>query len=272
MSLQIPPPTLQSWRPSISPSKCGPHHFFLVSSPYHGLHHPAAASSSTATSPASRPRDLPPSPPSSPPSLPLRPPSPSCRCNIHGCIAMDLQHPFVVGAGALPQRAAELVDESLVGAAEVRVRGGAGPPRRLPVQQHLPAPTFLISHDCSSVPRGISGIVRPPRPTLPARKPRPAASSHPWPTGPPPASLPRSTVPPPDDGLHHGQEESSRLPNDTFFPCGTASSFTEPLYMSHHEASPLPGTPAALHHLQNLATTTVSSPHRCRHSTGPKLM
>jgi hypothetical protein len=92
--------------------------------------------------------------------------------------AMDLQHPFVVGTGALPQRAAELVDESSVGAAEVRVHGGAGPPRRLPVPQHLSARAFLISRDCSSVPRGISGIVHPPRPPLPARKPRPAASSH----------------------------------------------------------------------------------------------
>jgi hypothetical protein len=43
--------------------------------------------------------------------------------------AMDPQHPFAVGACALPQRAAELVDELSVGAADVRVRGGAGLPR-----------------------------------------------------------------------------------------------------------------------------------------------
>jgi hypothetical protein len=76
----------------------------------------------------------------------------------------------------------------------VRVCGGAGPSRRLPVQQHPRAPAFLVSRGCSSVPRGISGIARPPRPTPPAKKPHPAASSHPQPTGPPPASLPRSTA------------------------------------------------------------------------------
>jgi hypothetical protein len=114
----------------------------------------------------------------------------------------------------------------------VRVRGGAGPPRRLLVQQHPRASAFLVSRGCSSVPRGISGIVRPPWPTPPAKKPRPATSSHPQPTGPPPASLPRPTVPPPDDGLRHGQEEPSRRPNDMFCPCGTASSFTEPFYLS----------------------------------------
>jgi hypothetical protein len=30
MPLRIPPPTLHSWRPSKSPSKCGPHHFYFL--------------------------------------------------------------------------------------------------------------------------------------------------------------------------------------------------------------------------------------------------
>jgi hypothetical protein len=42
--------------------------------------------------------------------------------------------------------------------------------------------------------------------------------------------------------------------------------------LAHHVAPPLPGTSAALRHLQNMETITISSPHRCWHSTGPKHM
>jgi hypothetical protein len=44
----------------------------------------------------------------------------------------------------------------------VRVHGGAVPPFRLPVQQHSPTPTLFVSRNCSSVPRGISGVTLPP--------------------------------------------------------------------------------------------------------------
>jgi hypothetical protein len=88
------------------------------------------------------------------------------------------------------------------------------------------------------VPRGISSGVRPPRPTPPAKKQRPAAAPHPRPTGPPPAVHPRPTAPPLGDGLRRRQEEPSRRPNAVLFPGGPppcvphTSSFTEPPFQS----------------------------------------
>jgi hypothetical protein len=233
-----PLPTSISRRSPNPPPKFGPHHFFFsISSPYHGSHPVAVAAS-----PTLRPRELPPSSPSSPPSLPLHP-SLSLLSTWHplpylvhttymDAPAVDQPYPFMAANGTLPQHAVELVEEATVSAAEVWVREGAGPLRWLPVQQHPPAPTLYVSRGYSSVPRNISGIARPPRPTPSAKKSCPATASHPRPTGPPPAALLRLTAPPPDNGLRHGQEELSRRPNTVFFPSGTVSIFIEPLYLS----------------------------------------
>jgi hypothetical protein len=82
-------------------------------------------------------------------------------------------------------------------------------------QGHPPCDDVL-----AAVPRGISSGVRPPRPTPPAKKQRPAAAPHPRPTGPPPAAHPRPTAPPLGDGLRRRQEEPSRRPNAVLFPGG----------------------------------------------------
>jgi hypothetical protein len=109
-----------------------------------------------------------------------------------------------------------------------------------------PGPAGELRHDEArrrirveqAVPRGISSGVRPPRPTPPAKKQRPAAASHPRPTGPPPAAHPRPTAPPLGDGLHCRQEERTQRPNAVLFPDGPppyvphTSSFSEPPFHS----------------------------------------
>jgi hypothetical protein len=100
-------------------------------------------------------------------------------------------------------------------------------------QGHPPCDDVL-----TAVPRDISSGVRPPRPTPPAKKQRPAAAPHPRPTGSPTAAHPRPTAPPLGDGLRRRQEELSRRPNAVLFPGGPppcvphTSSFTEPPFHS----------------------------------------
>jgi hypothetical protein len=143
-----------------------------------------------------------------------------------------------------------------------------------------PGPAGELRHDEArrrirveqAVPRGISSGVRPPRPTPPAKKQRPAAAPHPRPTGPPPAAHPQPTAPPLGDGLHRRQEERTRRPNAVLFPDGPPPLGAAAAWDSRSSASSpelgyddsffstqmlVPSLPnAALHHLSELFVMT----------------